>query len=277
MKFKEKDYTHLFDFSDKVALITGGAGILGPEFAAALLQHGASVAIADVNLERVEQLAKDLSVKHGIKVRGYKCDVTKHDEVENLAEKIEKELGPVDVLLNNAAYFAGDFEAFFAPFEEYSLDEWRSVMSVNIDAMFLVAQIFGGRMRSRGTGGSIIQTSSIYGVLSADNRIYEGSEYLGYEINNPAAYASSKAAVIGLSRWLATNWAPYGIRVNTLAPGGIESGQNDTFKEKYGARVPLGRMGKPEEIVSSVLYLASNASSYITGQCIIVDGGLSAW
>jgi NAD(P)-dependent dehydrogenase (short-subunit alcohol dehydrogenase family) len=150
-------------------------------------------------------------------------------------------------------------------------------MSVNIDGMFLVAQAVGGRMAETGRGGSIIQTSSIYGIMASDKRIYEGSFYLGRQISNPAVYSTSKAAVVGLTRYLAAYWADKGIRVNTLVPGGVESGQNETFKQRYAARVPMNRMAQPHEMVGAVLWLASDASSYVTGQNIVVDGGLSAW
>jgi NAD(P)-dependent dehydrogenase (short-subunit alcohol dehydrogenase family) len=150
-------------------------------------------------------------------------------------------------------------------------------MAVNLDGMFLVAQAVGNRMIEQGTGGSIIQTSSIYGVLASDKRIYEGSLYLGRQIGNPGVYSASKAAVVGLTKYLAAYWADKGIRVNTLVPGGVESGQNETFKQKYSARVPLGRMARGEEMVGALIYLASDASSYVTGQDIVVDGGLSAW
>ena len=150
-------------------------------------------------------------------------------------------------------------------------------MSVNIDGVFLVAQAVGGQMQKQGTGGSIIQTASIYGLVSSDKRIYEGSFYLDRQISNPAVYSTSKAAVVGLTRYLAANWGDAKIRVNALVPGGVESGQNDTFKARYSARVPLARMAQPDEMVGAVVYLASDASSYVTGHCLVVDGGLSAW
>ena len=150
-------------------------------------------------------------------------------------------------------------------------------MSVNIDGMFLVAQSVGIQMVKQDCGGSIIQTSSIYGLAAPDQRIYSGSSYLGREINTPAVYTTSKAAVIGLTNHLATYWAEKGIRVNTLTPGGVESGQNEEFKRRYSARVPLGRMAIASEMVGALIYLASDASSYVTGQNIIVDGGLNAW
>ena len=125
--------------------------------------------------------------------------------------------------------------------------------------------------------GSIIQTASIYGVVAPDQRIYEGSQYLGRPINTPAVYSVSKAAVIGLTSYLSTYWGAQGIRVNTLTPGGIESGQNDIFKNKYSNRVPMGRMGNSDELVGALLFLASDASTYVNGQNLIVDGGLSVW
>ena len=150
-------------------------------------------------------------------------------------------------------------------------------MSVNIDGMFLVAQAVGKQMLSQGQGGSIVQTASVYGVVAPDQRIYEGSEYMGVEINTPAVYATSKAAVIGLTKYLATYWAKDNIRVNAITPGGVESGQNEQFQSLYSKRVPLGRMGQASEMVAALVYLASDASSYVTGQNLIVDGGLTAW
>lgn len=126
-------------------------------------------------------------------------------------------------------------------------------------------------------GGSVIQTSSIYGMMAPDQRIYDGAEYMGVNINTPAVYSASKAGVHGLTRHLSTYWAAHRIRVNTLVPGGVESGQNETFKQRYGARIPLGRMAQAHEMVGAVVWLASDASSYVTGQAIHVDGGLSVW
>ena len=150
-------------------------------------------------------------------------------------------------------------------------------MSVNLDGAFLVSQAVGRQMIAQGRGGSIINTSSIYGILGADKRIYEGSRYLEREINTPAVYAASKAGLLGLTRYLATHWAGHHIRVNAITPGGVESGQNEEFKNRYSGRVPMGRMADSDEMVSTLIFLASDASSYITGQNIIVDGGLSAW
>lgn len=264
-----------FDLTGKVAVVTGGAGILGRHFAAGLAEHGASVAIIDID-DAVIKMSASIREKYGGRVIGIPCDITVEGAVRAAADRIERELGPIDILHNNAATKSADLAAFFEPTESYGLDTWREVMAVNIDAMFLVAREIGGRMAQR-QGGSIIQTSSIYGVVGPDYRIYEGSRYLDRTINTPPAYSTSKAAVIGLTRHLATYWGRFNVRVNAITPGGVESGQNETFKARYSERVPLGRMGQADEMIGALVFLASDASSYVTGQNIIVDGGLTAW
>lgn len=270
-------YKDLFDLSGKVAVVTGGVGILGTHFCRALSEFGADVAVVDLDEEKAAAVAADLVSRYGTRSIGVGCDVADPGSVKAMVERVADELGGIDVLHNNAASKSADLDAFFAPFERYGLEEWRRIMSVNIDGMFLVAQAVGGLMIRQGRGGSIIQTSSVYGIRGSDKRIYEGSFYLGRQISNPVVYSTSKAAVTGLTRQLATDWAEYGIRVNTLVPAGVESGQNDEFKRRYSNRVPMNRMAQPHEMTGAVVYLASNASSYVTGQMIVVDGGLSAW
>lgn len=270
-------YRNLFDLGGKVAVVTGGLGILGRGFCRGLAEFGASVAVVDLDGEACARFAGELADDTGTRAIGIGCDVADPESIEATVGQVVDRLGGIHVLHNNAASKSANLDAFFAPFEEYSLDEWRKIMAVNLDGMFLVAQAAGQQMIRQGTGGSIIQTASIYGILGVDHRIYEGSFYLDRQINTPAVYSASKAAVVGLTRHLATYWAERGIRVNTLTPGGVESGQNDTFKTRYAARVPLGRMAHADEMVGALIYLASDASSYVTGQNIIVDGGLSAW
>ncbi|WP_025229418.1 SDR family oxidoreductase [Fimbriimonas ginsengisoli] len=267
----------LFRLDGKVAIVTGGAGILGRHFCEGLAAHGADVAVFDIVADPAAELASRLSAEYGVRAIGLACDVSDPESVRQGVDQVVADLGGIHVLHNNAAAKTKDLKAFFAPFEEYSLEVWREIMAVNLDGMMLMAQRVGKQMIEQGKGGSVIQTASIYGVVGPDPRIYEGSEYMGVGINTPAIYAASKAGVIGLSRYLATYWAPHGIRVNTLTPGGNESGQNETFKKNYSARVPLGRMGNPPEMVGAVVYLASDAASYVTGQNIAVDGGWTAW
>jgi NAD(P)-dependent dehydrogenase (short-subunit alcohol dehydrogenase family) len=273
----EFSYRKLYDLTGKIAVVTGGAGILGRHFCAGLAESGAALAVVDLQAESALMLAKELGERYHIKALGIGCDVSRPESVKKMVDGVVRELGGIDILHNNAAGKSDDLDAFFAPFEEYSLDQWRKIMSVNIDGMFLTAQAVGKQMVAQGRGGSIIQTASIYGVMAPDHRIYEGSFYLDRRINTPAVYTASKAAVVGLTKHLATYWADKGIRVNTLTPGGTESGQNEEFKNRYANRVPMNRMARAHEMVGALLYLASDASSYVTGQNIIVDGGLNAW
>lgn len=267
----------LFDLEGKVAVVTGGAGILGRGFCQSLLDYGARVAVVDLNEAAAQQAASELRSRERSDVIAVACNVADAASVAAMVDKVVKAFGRIDILHNNAASKSSDLLAFFAPFETYSLDIWRDIMSVNIDGMFLVAQAVGRQMLAQGSGGSMIMTSSIYGVIAPDQRIYEGSEYMGVAINTPAVYSASKAAVVGLAKYLATYWAEQRIRVNVLTPGGIESGQNDTFRKRYSNRVPLGRMGLASELHGALVFLASDASSYVTGQNVVVDGGLSCW
>jgi len=267
----------LFGLRGKTALVTGGAGMLGSLFCKGLAEFGANIAIVDINEDKAQLLAKAISSELNVTAIGYGCNVADPGSVEKTISDVVKDFGCINILHNNAAWKSDNLEEFFAPFEDYGLDQWRKIMSVNLDGMFLVAQAVGKQMLIQENGGSIVQTASIYGLMAPDHRIYEGSNYLGRKINTPAVYSCSKAAVIGLTKYLATYWAKNNIRVNTLTPGGVQSGQNDEFRRRYSDRVPLGRMANPSEMIGALIYLASDASSYVTGQNIIVDGGLNCW
>ena len=265
-----------FRIDGKVALVTGALGVLGKTFCRALAAQGASVAVVDLDERSCIEFAAAIQKECGQRCIGVGCDVGDQTSVRAAVDRCVAELGGLHVLHNNAATKTADVRAFFAAFEDYALDTWREVMRVNVDGMFLMAQAAGAHMAANG-GGSIVQTSSIYGVVAPDQRIYEGSDYLGGPINTPAVYSASKAAVLGLTRHLSTYWASAGIRVNSLTPGGVASGQNNEFARRYSARVPLGRMAVPNDLVGALIFLASDASSYVTGQNFIVDGGLTVW
>lgn len=270
-------YFDKFRLDGKTAIITGGAGILGKHFCAGLADAGANVAIVDINLKAAEEVAINLIKEYKVKAKAFKCDVTLETSVQEMIKAVIQEFGEIHILHNNAAGKSNDLNAFFADFEDYSLAQWQEIMNTNLDGMFLVAKHVGKAMKKQQSGGSIIQTSSIYGIMAPDQRIYEGSFYLDRQISSPAIYSASKAGVIGLTKYLSTYWAKDSIRVNAITPGGVESGQNEVFKKNYSNRIPLGRMSQPEEMVGALIYLASDASSYVTGQNIIVDGGLNAW
>jgi NAD(P)-dependent dehydrogenase (short-subunit alcohol dehydrogenase family) len=249
-----------FDLSGEVAVITGGAGILGPRFADALARRGAKVAV----LDRAPGKAGH---------RSWQVDVADRAALERAKGEIESALGAVTVLINAAATKS---DGFFEPFESYRLEDWETVMRTNVTGAMLAAQVFGAPMAQAGRG-SIVNILSIYGIVAPDQRIYEGSMYEGRAINTPGVYSASKAALWGLTKYLSTYWASRQVRVNAVTPGGVSSGQNSTFTERYSARVPLGRMAQADEIAGAVVFLASPAAAYITGQNIVVDGGLSTW
>ncbi|MAF96646.1 MAG: short-chain dehydrogenase [Rhodospirillaceae bacterium] len=273
----EKDLSKLFDLFGRVAVVTGGTGIQGTRITRGLAAYGADVGVIDLDEDATQALADEIKNEYGVNAIGVACDVSNKKAVTAMVAKVCDALGAIHVLHNNAASKTDNPADFFVPFEDFDFGVWRDIMSVNIDGMFLVAQAIGKQMIAQGTGGSIIQTASTYGIVGPDFGIYEGSEYMGHTITTPAAYSASKGAVVALTKYLATYWGDKGIRVNTLVPGGIESGQNETFQKNYGARVPLGRMAHVDEMVGAVVYLASDASSYMTGQMVVVDGGWTAW
>jgi len=260
--------TNLQRLDGKVAVVTGGAGLLGPEFGAALAEQGAGVALIDVSQEKVEAAAQSLAAAFGGKTLGLSADISDPASVATMVGRVLAEFRRIDVLVNGAA---GRPPGFFAPFEDYALSDWNHVISANLTGTFLCCQAVGRHMKENG-GGSIINTSSVYGVVSPDQRVYEGSS-----INTPAAYSASKAGVIGLTRYLSTYWANDNIRVNTITPGGVFNHQDPAFVRQYERRTPMGRMARPHELRGAVVFLASDMASYVTGHNLVVDGGWTAW
>ena len=262
-----------FDVKGKVIIITGAVGLLGTAYTEGFSRAGANVVIVDLNGDLCTGKAEEMARKYGTEPLGIGCDITNKEEVERMTQEVISKYNRIDVLINNAATQP---ERFFAPFEEYSVEDWDKVMRVNVTGMFLCSQAVVNEMK-RERKGSIINIASIYGVVAPDQRIYQGAILQERQINTPPVYSTSKAGVIGLTRYLASYLAQSGIRVNAVTPGGVYSGQNETFVRNYSERCPMGRMANPEEIFSAVYFLASDASSYITGHNLIVDGGWTIW
>lgn len=264
-----------FKLLDKVIVVTGGTGVLGSLYCRQLAEAGAQVVVADLDMSKCRALAAEITAQTGRRAEGISVDLSDEQSVIAWANAVFSIFGKVDVLINNAATKSPDF---FAPLERFPLDDWNKVMAVNVTGMFLAMREIGAVMAKNGHG-SIINISSIYGIVGPDQRIYEGSWYeeLGGAINTPLIYSATKGAVVAMSRYLATYWGSKGVRTNTLTPGGVSSGQNGVFHQKYSDRVPMGRMADAEEMVGALIFLASDASSYVNGQNIIVDGGWTAW
>ena len=264
------------DIKNKVIVLTGGAGLLGSTLVSLLLQQQSKVVVVDVNQSALTQLNDSLPTSSRESVSIICADIGEVSQSAAVIKTCVEMHGRIDVLINNAASKSDDVANFFISDEEFSARTWRSVMATNLDGAFFMSQA-AGREMLRQRDGNIINIASIYGIVGPDQRIYEGSEYLGHQISTPAAYSASKAALLGLTRHLATTWGPRGLRVNAVTPGGIESGQNDRFQKNYGARVPLGRMARVSEVADAILFLVSEQSQYLNGHNLVVDGGLSVW
>ncbi len=273
----------LFRLDGRVALVTGGAGLLGRRYCEALLQAGARVVIGDLDGARAAALAAELDSHCAL---GTRLDVTDQASVRETVQAAVEAFGRLDVLVNNAALTVrGGSERlspadYFAPFEDYKLEVWEQAVRTNLTGMLLCAQAAGRQMlRQAQAGGVIVNISSTYGVVAPDQRVYEGvkSPYADTGFNTPVSYAVTKTAVLGLTRYLATYWGGKNIRVNALTPHGVFDNHDETFVRNFIYRSPLGRMARNDEYRGALLFLVSDASSYMTGANLIVDGGWTAW
>jgi 2-deoxy-D-gluconate 3-dehydrogenase len=267
-----------FDLSERVAIITGGAGLLGKGYCETLAGAGAHVVIADIRGDATEELAKRISQEAGVEALGVESDVTNPESVDALIEVVMRKFKKVDILVNNAA-LDPKFDVEHATehtnrFETFPFDAWQEALGVNVTGMFLCAQAASKPMLEA-KRGVIINISSTYGLVGPDQRLYQ-REGEPTQIK-PVTYTVAKAAVLGLTRYLATYFANMGIRVNTLTPGGVFAGHDDEFVKRYSAKTVLGRMADADEMSMALLFLASDASSYMTGANLVVDGGWTAW
>jgi len=258
-----------FDLTGRVAVVTGGAGFLGGAFSRALAEYGAQVVVGDLDAAACDKVAGEVARTTGGGALGLAADVGNATSVQRLVDEVVRHFGRLDVLVNNAAARS---PRFFEPFESYSLTDWNEVMRVNVTGVFLCSQAAGRQMLQQGSG-SIINIASVYAAVAPDQRIYEGVPF-----NTPAVYSASKAAVVGMTRYLAAYWGARNVRVNAISPGGVERAEHPRrFVGQYAARVPLGRMGRERDLRGALVFLASDASAYVTGQEFLVDGGLTAW
>ena len=269
-----------FDLTGRVAVVTGGVGLLGAEFCRTLAEAGAAVAVVDLNASASQGTADTLT-KSGYKALAIPTDITQPDSVNAMVAKVLSEFGRLDILVNSAALdpkFDPDaVKKGITPgaFEDYPLEQWNAAMNVNLTGMFLVTQACVRPMIAQGKKGSVINICSTYGLNGPDQRIYvKDGRRLAYK---PVYYTVTKAGVMGFTRYLAAYYMGTEMRVNALTPGGVYNNHDETFVNNYSAKTILGRMARKDEMNGALLFLASEASSYMTGGNVVVDGGWTAW
>lgn len=270
-----KTVSELFSLKNKVAIVTGALGLIGKHHCHALDEAGANVVVGDINENDCKKFASSLSNK----ALGIGFDITDKKSVVNLKDIVLTEFGRIDILVNNAAindmFENPQAAAELSMFENYPLEMWQKSIDVNVTGTFLCSQIIGSYMAERGSG-SIINIASTYGMVGPDQSIYkkpDGSQ----DFYKSAAYPATKGAIINFTRFLATYWGSKGVRVNSLSPGGVENNQDKFFIKNYSYKTPLGRMALPTDYKGAIVFLASDASSYMTGANLVVDGGWTAW
>ena len=261
----------LFNMSSKNTIITGAAGKLGKTISLTLAELGSNLILVDLLHKDLSALKVEIQRIYNVDVKIFEVNLEKEIERKQFANLVKNEIDFLNCLINNAAFVGtSNLEGWAVDFEEQSLESWRRALEVNLTAPFHLSQIFSDVLK-KSEDANIINIASIYGYLGPDWDLYENND-----LSNVAAYSCSKAALLQLTRWLATTLAP-DVRVNSISPGGIYRSQPENFVEKYNRKTPLRRMAKEQDFAGTIAYLASKASEYVTGENLIVDGGLSAW
>ena len=268
-------FPQIFSLENKVALVTGALGLLGKNHCEAMAEAGANVVVCDLNQAECKNFAANLPQKSV----GISADITSKDSVIELKSRTLKEFGKIDILVNNAAIndmFENPQSAVEqSKFENYPLEMWKKSLDVNLTGMFLCSQVIGSEMAKQNKG-SIINIASTYGMVAPDQSLYlnkDGKQ----SFYKSAAYPVTKGGVISFTKFLAAYWGNNNVRVNTLSPGGVENKQDEYFIENYSKRTPLNRMARPNDYRGALIFLASDASDYMTGANLVVDGGWTAW
>jgi len=267
----------LFSLKDRVVVITGGGGLLGRQHAEAVAEAGGIPVLLDLHLAPVEELAARFQDKYGVAASGWAVDITQEDQVAANCAAILDRYGRIDALVNNAANnpkVEGDGSKNFSRLEHFPLAVWEMDLAVGLTGAFLCAKHYGPVIARQ--GGVIVNISSDLGLIAPDQRLYRKPSLSDdQQPVKPVTYSAVKAGLIGLTRYLATYWP--GVRCNALCPGGVENGQTPEFLQEVSSRIPMGRLARPEEYQGALLFLLSDASSYVNGAVLAADGGRTAW
>lgn len=270
----------LFDLTGRVALITGGGGLLGPHHAEAIARHGGIPVLVDILPEAAERCAHDIATRLRVPACALQADITDPAAVQGLLADLLSRYGRIDILVNNAANnpkVEAPGEKAWSQVESFPLAQWNADIAVGLTGSFLCCQVMGAEMAKRGKG-SIINIASYLGIVAPEPRLYR-KEGLSEDEQpvKPISYTVVKSAMLGLTKYLAAYWGERGVRVNALSPGGVYNGQEERFVNELGRRIPMGRMAEPNEMEGAIVFLASDASSYVTGANVVVDGGRVCW
>jgi NAD(P)-dependent dehydrogenase (short-subunit alcohol dehydrogenase family) len=270
----------LFDLTGRVAIITGGTGLLGQQHAEAIARAGGIPVLADIRITGVDPQSREWQERFGGQAFAFQTDITDPESVKKLLEAVLAKFGRVDILINNAANnpkMENKADVEFSRLEFFPLEQWDADLNVGLKGAFLCSQVIGSEMARR-KQGVIVNVASDLAVIAPDQRLYRKPGLPeDKQPVKPVTYSVVKTGLVGLTRYLATYWADSGIRVNAISPGGVYNNQPDDFVERLARLIPLGRMANANEYQAAILFLCSDASSYMTGNNLVIDGGRSSW
>ncbi len=272
---------NLFRLDNKIIVITGATGLLGRKHAEAIAYFGGTPILLDLSQQAVTDLANELNNKYNVGSIGFAIDITNEDAIENNANQLIERFGKVDGLVNNAANnpkVEDSSEVNFSRLENFPLNIWNDDVNVGLTGSFLCAKHYGYRISQNPNGGSIVNISSDLGLIAPDQNLYK-KDGVNDNLQNvkPVTYSVVKTGLIGLTRYLATYWADKNVRCNAMCPGGVENGQPDGFIKEVSKRIPMGRMASAGEYQGTLIWMLSDASSYLNGAIVPIDGGRTAW
>ena len=273
---------NIFDLKNKIVVISGGAGFLGSEFSQIISSVGAVPIILDQNKKALGLLNKKFKKKNK-KGNFFQVDLLNEEKVNNVIDTVIKKYKKIDCLINAAAFIEHSIQNkknnYFDKFENYNFNIWKKSLSGNLSSNFITIKSVSKHMLKK-KYGSIINIASDVAIISPDHRIYEANKkinYKGVDFNTTLSYSVAKSGIVSMTRYLATYWAKSGIRVNCISPAGVYKKHNKNFVKQLSDRIPMGRMAKPHELNGAIIYLCSNASSFVTGHNLVVDGGRTIW